>query len=531
MFAVKGFEMQKMDQYMIKDVGVPSCVLMENAAKAVVDSICAWYPKEKYSQQTILIVCGTGNNGADGVAIGRWLLHLGYCVQFIFIGNQENVSKDFALQKKILEPIREMCPECKKIYVDEHSLERHQETIEKWLSTSVLVVDSMLGTGCNRRVSNVFHVMIEWINQFAQSILAVDVPSGINSDNGKIMGNAIRANRTLTFSMPKLGTLLFPGAEHTGELCVKDIGIYTRAEIAIQQKIEVLDYEALQKAVGQGVFRRKKNSHKGMFGCVGIIAGDEQMLGATLLAIQAAYRCGAGLVKVFAHSKACSLFLGKIPECVLCEYTLEENLEEKLDVFRQQVDVVVAGPGLSQSEHAKKLIYHLLNSDGKVVFDADALNIIAQHMNWFEDRCCECIITPHIGEMSRLTGYCSSGIIENPIHFATAMNEQYHVTTVLKSARTIIASKMEHIYLSVLGNPGMATAGSGDVLAGVIGGFIAQGYSLEDSAKYGVMLHGYAGDYYAEKKNIHSLMATDLIECLWKGVEYENNGSSSICNS
>jgi NAD(P)H-hydrate epimerase len=518
MFAVKGYEMQKMDQYMINDVGIPSCVLMENAAKSIVDDIIVRFPIGQDKDGKITIICGTGNNGGDGMAIGRWLLHLGYDVHFVIIGKKERRSEDHQLQETILNHLIASQMKNTVLWIDEDNFEIDSPQIKALLKRSFLTVDSLLGTGCNRTVSILFKDIIEYMNHYSTYIISVDVPSGINSDNGKVMGAAVQADITYTFAMPKIGLILYPGAEYTGELIVKDIGIIQEAQSLIQQKVNVLDQASIKEAVAQGVFERKKNTHKGNFGILGIIAGDDLMLGATILAVKAAYRTGAGLVKVFTSEKNAHLILAQVAECVIVEYDARKDLSDQIDAFANQVDVIAIGPGLSQSNHAHHLVRQILRLDKKVIFDADALNIIAKNMEWFEEKKCSCVITPHIGEMSRLTGYCSSGILENPIHFGTAMMEKYHIVTVLKSARTVVAAPEDQIYINTLGNPGMSTAGSGDVLVGIIGGLVAQGQSLADAARYGVLLHSYAGDYYASDNNFASLMASDIIDCLWKGL-------------
>lgn len=518
MFAVKGFEMQKMDQYMINNVGVPSAVLMENAAKSIVDELSELYPLNQYHQRRITIVCGTGNNGGDGIAIGRWLIHLGYKVQFILVGKRERTSKDHQLQMDILKVLLKGSDSDSILWVDEDSFDANQTMIKHVLCHSILTLDSLLGTGCNRTVSILLKEIIELMNEHSETIISVDIPSGINSDNGKVMGAAIDADITYTFSMPKIGSILFPGTKYSGKLVVKDIGIFEEAQKVLSQKVEILDQDTLKQAVKQGAFKRQENSHKGMFGTLGIIAGNSQMLGATILAVKAAYRVGAGLVKVFVDTSDAQILLAQVPECVIVKKDSSKAMSEQLDAFINQVDVIAIGPGLSQSNHAHNLVHYLMQCDKKIIFDADALNIIAKNMEWLEEKKCECIITPHIGEMSRLTGYCSSGILENPIHFALAMYKKYNVVTVLKSARTVVAPYNDQVYINTLGNPGMSTAGSGDVLVGVIGGLAVQRHCLSDAAKYGVLLHSYAGDYYVSEKNMPSLMASDLIECLWKGL-------------
>jgi NAD(P)H-hydrate epimerase len=335
------------------------------------------------------------------------------------------------------------------------------------------------------------------------------------------MGEAVKANMTVTFCLPKLGLLLNPGAEYVGELIVSDIGIIEEALETLNNPVNIIGNETLGRSKQLGKFKRKQFSHKGTFGTVGIIAGDKTMLGATILAAKACYKTGSGLVKVFVEEGSSDCIINAVPECVVVTYDNEkfkEGFDKVMETFVLTCDVILIGPGLTKSLKARYLVQKILQLDTKVILDADALNIISEHIEWFDNRICEAIITPHIGEMARLTGYQAAGISENTLQFAEAFSEKYQVTTILKSARTVIVSKELKRYINMSGNSGLATAGSGDVLAGVITSMLGQGYSLEDSAVYGVLLHSMAGDMYVSKRSEHSLISTDIINSLWEGL-------------
>lgn len=530
MFAVKSSEMRIIDQFMIEQNGLPSLVLMENAARSVVDIISTQYPKETIGQSPIVVLCGSGNNGGDGLVIARWLKHLGYPVIPVMTGNIERLSPDCLKEFEILTRFmahRQEGPVLKWVSEQSHEGESGQcaeileEDLARLLRHSSLIVDAILGTGCDRTLTQKLYNCVEMMNQSGKPIVAVDVPTGINSDTGQIMGAAVKATITVTFCLPKLGLVLYPGAEYVGTLRNVDIGIQEEALLTLSNPVELLSQEKLQRYYQFNRFHRLENTHKGSFGSVGVIAGDKHMLGATILAVKAAYRTGAGLVKVFIAEEYALEIIRHVPECVVVPYDAggsKEQMEKALESFKDSVQVLTIGPGLSTSVHARHLVEQVLRMDCKVVIDADGLNIISQNMESFAERQCECVITPHIGEMARLTGYITSGIADNTLKFAEAFNQQYQVTVVLKSARTIIVTKNKERYINLMGNNGMATGGSGDVLTGVIAGFIAQGYSVDDSAVYGTMLHSYSGDYTATICGEHRVMAGDMVDNLWCGL-------------
>lgn len=530
MFAVKSSEMRIIDQFMIKENGLPSLVLMENAARTVVDIIVAQYPKETIGHEPIVVLCGSGNNGGDGFVIVRWLKHLGYRVVPVLVGDKTKLSQECRIELDILNQFSKHRQEVQVLRLVSDDKEDKdasnegtitEEELRHLLKRSSLIIDAILGTGCDRTLTQKLYNCVDYINHSNKPVIAVDVPTGINSDTGQVMGGAVKANITVTFCLPKLGLVLYPGAEYVGELRNVDIGIQEEALLTLSNPVELLSQEKLVRYYDSDRFSRLENTHKGSFGAVGVIAGDKHMLGATILAVKAAYRAGVGLVKVFVAEEYALEVIRHVPECVVVPYDAggsKEQMEKALEAFKDSVEVLTIGPGLSTSVHARHLVEQVLRMDCKAVIDADALNIISQNMESFAERQCECVITPHIGEMARLTGYISSGIAENSLKFAEAFNQQYHVAIVLKSARTIIVTKNKERYINLMGNSGMATGGSGDVLTGVIAGFIAQGYSVDESAVYGTMLHSFSGDYTASSCGEHRVMAGDIVENLWRGL-------------
>jgi len=517
MFAVKSDTMSNIDKYMIEKIGLKGAVLMENAAKTLVDQVVKDFPLDKMKNSSILILCGTGNNGGDGLCASRWLTHKGYNVLTILVGDQEKLSSEAALQMSLLIRLNRAFKEDRLYFYEENQLDQ----LIQQVGQARIIIDAMIGSGCHRTLSAKIMTLVRQVNQSKAFVYAVDVPTGINSDNGREMGCAVKADVTVTFCLPKLGLVLFPGCNYVGKLIVADIGIFEEALSVIDNPIELIDYSTLMDLKSQKKLARTDFSHKGTFGTVGIIAGDRHMLGATLLCAKAAYRSGAGLVKIFVAEELSATIINGLPECILVSYDKEmakEAFDQELENFVLSSDALIIGPGLSNSLKARHMVHKVLQLDTKVVLDADALNIISEHLEWFEDRICQAVITPHIGEMARLTGYPSSGISENTLQFAEAFAAKYAVTTVLKSARTIIVSKEGRRYINLLGNSGMATAGSGDVLAGVIGALIGMGANLSEASMVGVLLHSLAGDQAADKLGKHPLMASDIIDCLWKKI-------------
>lgn len=519
--------MSRVDRFMADSMGIAESVLMENAAKSVVELLLGATYGE-LSQKGVVIFCGSGNNGGDGYAIARWLSHKGIRVKVYCIGQIDHMGPETMANYRCCETMANNRPE--QLYI-----EHLNEEISEWekdviftLSRAGVIVDALLGTGCRRKLSSVYSRIVELINLAKAPTISVDVPTGIHSDNGKIMGKAIQATTTVTFGCPKLGMVLYPAVEYVGHLVVADIGILDEALPHQNDRIQLLTPETFTTSEFEQVFRRPGNSHKGSFGTVGVIAGDTSMLGATILVAKAAYRSGAGLVKIMAEESVAHTLIQQLPEAIIVTYSAhmsKDDYNDCIQSFCHSVNVVSIGSGLSKSLKAQHLVEEVLMADVKVVMDADALNIISEHPEWLQQRRCDLIVTPHIGEMSRLTGYPSSGILENPLPIAKAYSTKNNLTVVLKSARTVISDREGICSINCMGNSGMATGGSGDALAGVIAGCVAQGLELNDAARYGTALHSFAGDRAAgvlehSRKNLgHRLLATDIIEHLWVGVD------------
>lgn len=482
-------EMKKMEQQTMEGFGLSSLVLMERAALSV------WDYMEEYdiSVENTLILCGTGNNGGDGLAVGRILYENGYDPIIVMPGDRSKCTESTKHQLAILK----------------HYQIPIYDTIPQFAYTTV--IDALFGIGLNREIEGVYAEIIAQMNETEAIKIAVDIPSGIHADSGKVMGCAFCADITITFAYQKVGTLLYPGAEYAGKLIVKNIGIIENAYEDAKPKMIAYGTDDL-------IFpKRTADSHKGTYGKVLVIAGSTDMCGAALLSTEATFRTGAGMVKLFTDAANRVVIQERLPEVMTVTYD-EHNMNEKgLGSAISWADIILMGPGMSQSETAKQIVgYVLKNSTCPIVLDADALNIIAEDdMEKYEwNR--EVIITPHLGEMSRLCRKDVSLLKEHIIDTAHDYADKHQLTCVLKDARTIVSAPEEPDYINLSGNAGMATAGAGDVLCGIIAGLLAQKVPAYRAATLGVYLHGMAGDVAAEQCGKQGMMATDIINGLTK---------------
>ena len=526
-YAVNSEEMKKIDDYSMQVAQIPALELMEQAALAVVTVMQKRIDKADH----ILAVCGSGNNGGDGVAAGRILYLQGYHVAILFIGDENKASDSMKAQLEM----------AKRIGIPMENRSK--------LSEYNIIIDSIFGVGLSRPVSGEYEEIINEINQGKHYVYSVDLPSGISADDGKVMKAAIKADETITFGHNKLGLIFYPGAEFAGRLTVADIGFPQIATDVV--KPAFLHYETSDLAT---LPRRKKDGHKGSFGKVLVIAGSEGMSGAAYLSAKAAYRTGAGLVKILT-SKANRLILQTLlPEALFSAYD-EDGLEEEDRQFKllqelEWASVIVVGPGLGLSITAEELVELAIDkANVPVIIDADAITLLARKLNqksdlkdrnlfegeeknienqendWKEakdrDRWTELtsmlkentILTPHLLELARLMGLSVSEVSNNLVDTANQCSYNNKLIYAIKDARTLVAQGAKR-YINISGNNGMATGGSGDVLTGIFAALIAQGMTEYDAACLGVYLHGLAGDAAAREKGVYSLMASDIIGSL-----------------
>lgn len=493
-------QMRQCDKNTIEYFGVPSLILMERAALGVVEEIEEILSETSVVKE-ILIVCGFGNNGGDGLAIARLLWQKGHAVTVVMPPGAKTVTEETKVQMGILE--------------------RYQIPIESRIPNREfdMVVDALFGIGLTRDLTGLCLEYVLEMNELHGKKVAVDIPSGINADTGAVMGAGFYADMTVTFAFAKLGLMLFPGAEYAGEVVVKEIGIDRCSFLAAKPDTFCLDSGDLCE-----IPCRKTRSNKGSYGRVLTIAGQKNMAGASYLSAKASYLTGAGLVKVMTPEDNRIILQQLLPEAILETYEdAADNLEESLS----WASVVVAGPGLGTGAHAKDIIRRVLQSAAvPVILDADGLNLVADNPQWLKEAKNTVIVTPHLGEMARLIREDIAVIQNRLLETAKEFAEDYEVICVLKDARTITAVPGGFAWVNDSGNNGMATAGSGDVLTGVLAGLIAQGMEPQYAASMGVYLHGLAGDVQAKERGAYGLMAQDILEGIARVLaEFSQNGS------
>ncbi len=493
-YAAAREEMQAIDACSIQDYGIPGIVLMEKAAMAM-ESILV---RELSPEKKIVIVVERGNNGGDGLALARLLLERGRKVAVYEIGAIKGESDSYRVQK--------------------HILGRLGLTMEKKLPLDGDVyVDAIFGVGLKREVAGIHRQVIETINAIDACKVAVDVPSGVDAGTGQILGIGFQADLTITFGLHKVGMLLYPGAACAGRVEVCPIGFPARAVERIGPAAYYFDREDLK-----GLPERIPWSNKGSYGKVLIVAGQKNMAGACVLAGKAAYRSGCGLVRIFTPEDNRLIVQTLLPDAILSTWSDQagQSWQPQLEEACDWADTIVIGPGLGRSQQAEEQLKTVL-SRAKVplIIDADGLNILALMLADEQDRKlynqypAGIVLTPHLKEMSRLTGRPVEEIRTKLIETAGLLARKNRIL-VLKDARTIVAGGSDKIYINVSGNQGMAVGGSGDVLTGIIGAFAAGGKSLRDAADLAVYCHGLAGDRGSENRDGRSLMASDLPDLL-----------------
>ena len=501
--------MRRLDEITIKKYGIPGLVPMENAGRGVAGIIERDFGNLK--GKNISIFAGKGNNGGDGFVAARHLSNKGFKVVVYLLAKKSDVKGDAKVNLDIWSRMGGEVIEILSI----RGVEKYRSNIRH----AALIVDAIFGTGLSADVKGIQRDVIEFINRLNKPVVAVDIPSGLDASNGKVLGSCVKATITATMAIPKIGLVVYPGVDYAGRVETVDIGM--PMELLKDEKIpwEVLDFEGIKKLLRP----RHGNSHKGTFGHLFVLAGSVGKTGAAAMTSVGAMRAGAGLVTLGIPESLNPIMAKKLTEVMtlplaesasgVCGY---EAFDEVVKFIRDK-EVVVLGPGLTASEPVRRLVLRLTKeSNIPLVIDADGINCLAYDVKILKKAKAPIIITPHPGEMARLVGMTAKDIQEDRIGIAERFAKENKVIVVLKGAGTVIAEPSGKIFINSTGNPGMATAGTGDVLSGMIGGFIAQGYSPIDAARIGVYLHGLAGDESAKKKGQIGMMATDILDILPK---------------
>lgn len=513
---VDSITMRQLDEAAIKRYGIPGIVLMENAGRGAAliiergfGGLTGGDKPLPYKGKKVSIFAGKGNNGGDGFVIARHLSNKGFQVSIYLLAKKSDVKGDAKTNLNIWE---KMGGDIETI-LSAKDIEKNKSAIVH----SALIVDAIFGTGLSSPVKGIYKDTIDFINNLNKPVVAIDAPSGLDASSGRILGSCVKAVVTATMAISKIGLCVYPGADYAGRVEVVDIG--TPRQLLENEKIrwEILDKENIRKILKP----RKANSHKGSFGHVFVLAGSVGKTGAAAMTSVGAMRVGAGLVTLGIPKSLNPIMAKKLTEVMtlpLPESTsgaFGYEAYESIMQFVKDKKVIVIGPGLTTAEPVEKFVLKLI-SESKIplVVDADAINCLVQDVSIFKKAKAQIIITPHPGEMARLVRMTTRDVQNDRIEIASRFAKENKVIVVLKGARTVIAEPSGKIFINPTGNPGMATAGTGDVLSGMIGGFIAQGYSMLDAAKTAVYLHGLAGDEIAKKRGQIGMMAGDILNIL-----------------
>ena len=473
-----------LDACAINDHGIPGITLMSRAAAATFDALIAVWPETEGLQ----VLCGTGNNGGDGYLVADLAHKRGIEAVVYQLGDTDRIGGDAKLARE----------QALANGVVERPYERG--VLEHW----GVIVDAMLGTGLGGDVRGAYATAIEEINATDAGIVAVDIPSGLCADSGRLLGAAVRAELTVTFIGLKRGLFTLDAPDHVGELHFAGLGVPDAVYGAVPASCHLLDLHALLATIPE----RPAASHKGDYGSVLVIGGDLGMGGAGLMAAEAALRCGTGLVRLATRPEHVAAAIARVPE------VMTRGIQDGLELLTliDASDVLVVGPGLGQSDWSEQVLRMAHESGRAMVLDADGLNLLAEGRVIPADARPNRIITPHPGEAARLLGQSTAEVQADRFAAVSALQARYGGVAILKGNGSLIADGARQ-WLCDYGNPGMASGGMGDVLSGVLGALLAQGHSLADSAAIGVSLHAAAADI-AALDGERGLVATDLIPAM-----------------
>ena len=504
-------EMREIDRVAIKELGIPGVVLMENAGQGVVSAMDNYFDSESIDKVTI--VCGKGNNGGDGFVVARYLMNQNIGVDVYIVGDVSSITGD---AKTNLDIIKGMGVKPRTI--------RNKIGVRNLMlsfSDSDVIVDAIFGTGFSGSIHGIVKDVIREINESTLRVVAVDTPSGIDSVTGNVTGEAVMADLTVTMELPKTGQFLYPGKHYVGELYIVALGFPEQVIEGVSPRGTLVDTEVVRRFMPW----RAPNLHKGTFGRVLIVAGSTGMTGAAAMASTAALRAGAGLVYLaipehlnpVLETKCTEVITVPVPQTADGSISLEayDTIMEKAS----KVDVMAIGPGMSRHPETEKLVRKIVEDVPiPLLIDADGINALAGHTTLLKKRKRPTILTPHPGEMSRLINTPVKEIEKERIAICSKYASKWSVILALKGVPTIIAKQDGAFWLNPYVNSGLATAGSGDVLTGLIIGFLAQKTTPLTSAVSGVYIHSLAGEILRKKMGEYSIIAGDLIDAISEAI-------------
>ncbi len=502
-------EMRALDRRAIEEFGIVEELLMENAGHA------AYFVLQKefgIQDKSFLVFCGIGNNGGDGCMLARKIHSYGSMVKVFVLGDPGKFRGAAKLNYDI----------ATRLPIEVRSVETI-EVVRDEVEHCDLVVDAIFGTGLSRDVGGIYRDVIELMNESGKSILSIDIPSGVHGDTGKVMGVAVKANYTVTFGLPKIGNMLYPGYELGGKLYVSHISfspsLYSTdtLKVAINYPLKLLP--------------RDKTGHKGDFGEVLFIAGASNYLGAPYFAALSFLKSGGGYSRLATPASIAPFIANKGSEIVMFPQketdTGSISLENKRELLElsERVDMVVLGPGISLEPETKQLARELtLEINKPLLIDGDGITAVCEDLQILRERKTETILTPHLGEMSRITRMSIGDIETHKVDILQQTARELNAIIVLKGSHSLIGYPDQRVFINLSGNSGMATAGSGDVLNGTIAAMFGLGLPLQDAVRQGVFVHGLAGDLAADDHGEDGITAQDILDYLPRAVRKVREG-------
>ncbi len=506
--------MQSIDRKAIEKYKIPEILLMEEASRQVCDVII----NEFSDREKIGIICGAGNNGGDGIALARRLWMYNKKPE-IYLVAPENKLKD--LPRTYLTIAKNL-----NIPVFNISTPNDFNKYKNYIKEKEIIVEAMLGTGSKPPLRGIYNEVVSFLNTLNCIKISIDIPAGLSADNYKIEGKIFKADYTVTFGLPKISQVFFPSRKYTGKLKIVNIGFPEE----LLQNNESNYYLVTKEGIKRLLPWREPDNHKGKYGHAVIFAGSTGKTGAAILASNAALAAGCGLVTTICDKKINNILENNLIEVMTQPVDLDnpDVAFKNISQLLRKADVIACGCGIGTEEKVKKFLSLLLSLEEKVfILDADALNIVAENIDLINNSKSRFILTPHIGEMARLVKTKTNEIIENRLTIGKEFARKYGVILVLKSAETTIFTPDEKVYISNNGVEGMATAGSGDVLTGIITGFVTQivkqNRKILDGVIAGVYLHGLAGTLAQRKHTSFSLTAGKIIDFLGDAIKLVKN--------
>ncbi len=503
MKVVTSQQMREIDRKALEENNLSGLILMENAGLKIFQSLKNIYPDLRLKK--IIIFSGSGNNGGDGFVVARHLYNYGVKAKVFLLAPFHKIKGEAGENLNIIEKMG-----VELIEVETVKLEEIQEVVQKF----DLIIDAILGTGLQGRVTGLKAKIIDLVNVAGKEVVAIDVPSGLNADTGKIEGPCIKATHTITLALPKIGLMLFPGASFAGKVTIEDIGIPSCLLKNNKIKTNMVTKEIVKSLLPF----RATYSHKGSFGKVLILAGSVGMTGAAYLASEAAIRSGTGIVILGIPRSLNQIMEVKLTEVMTLplaetkKQSLGEDAEETILKLMKDFSVLGIGPGISRELETQRLVRKIIEkSNIPLVVDADAIYALSKDTNILKKVKVPLVITPHPGEIAKLINKSIDYILDNQLDIAREIAQEFGIMVVLKGARTIVANKEGEAYINIGDNSGMATGGTGDVLTGIICSLIAQGADSFSAAIAGVYIHSLAGDLARDIKGERGMIAGDIL--------------------